>query len=493
MCVLTVWRKGSLIRQGGLSLFCMVMLAAPAAVHAMDWNVTPSLNLSETYSDNITLAPRGKEQSEFITQINPGISLAGDAARLKLKLNYRMQNLLYAKDSSRNNIRHQLLASGTATLVEDTFFVDASSSIGQRLISGTGPVPLDNVSVTGNTTDVTTFRVSPYLRHNFGSIASTEMRYSYDTVNYQAGGFNSASNTVSASLKSGPSFNQIPWGLNYRQQKIGYEGSGRPDIKFEMVTGNVSYILTRKFSLFAQGGYEQNSYAVAAAGQRPSGPFWSAGANWAPTSRTSLQASYGKRFFGTTYSFNLKHTTRRTSWQASYSQNVMTVRQMELERQFFVVANPATGNPFIDPVTGFPVLLALNVPTLTNEVFIIKRLQGTVGYNPGRNSFTLTFFDQRFEFQNNPRIDESYGGQGSWSLRLAPNTQAITTAGWQHTDFGAPLNRQNTFWNMGVGLSRNINPHLTGNVNYRYFTRDSSIGTAGYAENRIIAGLNMTF
>lgn len=486
MRVLTVWRKGS------LTLFCMAMLAAPAA-HAMDWKVTPSLNLSETYSDNITLAPRGKEQSEFITQINPGVSLTGDASRLKLNLNYRMQNLLYAKDSSRNNIRHQLFANGTATLVEDTFFVDASSSIGQRIISGAGPVPLDNVSVTGNTTDVITYRVSPYLRHNFGSAASTEVRYSYDAVNYQIGGFNSTSNTVSASLKSGPSFDQIPWGLNYRQQKIGYEGAGRPDVKFEMLTGNVSYILSRKFSLIAQGGYEQNSYAFAASGQRPSGPFWSAGANWAPTSRTSLQATYGKRFFGTTYSFNLNHTTRRTSWQASYTQNVMTVRQLEFERQFFVVANPATGNPFIDPVTGLPLLLALNIPTLTNDVFIIKRLQGTVGYNPGRNSFTLTFFDQRFEFQNNPRVDESYGGQGSWSLRLAPNTQAITTAGWQRTDFGAPLNRQNTFWNMGVGLSRNINPHLTGRVDYRYFTSDSSVAGTGYAENRIIASLNMTF
>lgn len=480
------------MQQRRLSLFCMAMLAAPA-VHAMDWNVKPSLNLSETYSDNITLAPRGKEQSEFITQINPGVSLTGDAPRLKLNLNYRMQNLFYAKDSSRNNIRHQLSANGTATLVEDTFFVDASSSIGQRLISGTGPVPLDNVSVTGNTTDVTTFRVSPYLRHNFGSTASTEMRYSYDTVNYQAGGFNSASNTVSASLKSGPSFDQIPWGLTYHKQEISYGGAGTSGPKFEMATANVSYVLTRKFSLFAQGGEEWNRYAVAAAGQRPGGSFWSAGANWAPTSRTSLQASYGKRYFGTTYSFNLNHHTRRTSWQASYSQNVMSVRQLELERRFFVIVDPATGNPFVDPVTGLPLLLALNVPTLTNDVFIIKRLQGTVGYNPGRNSFTLTFFDQRFEFQNNPRVDESYGGQGSWSLRLAPNTQAITTAGWQRTDFGAPLNRQNTFWNMGVGLSRTINPHLTGRVDYRYFTSDSSVAGTGYAENRIIASLNMTF
>ena len=312
MLVLTVWSVDSLM-QRRLSLFCMAMLATPAA-HAMDWNVKPSLNLSETYSDNIPLAPRGKEQSEFVTQINPGVSLTGDAPRLKLNLNYRMQNLFYAKDSSRNNIRHQLSANGTATLIEDTFFVDASSSIGQRLISGTGPVPLDNVSVTGNTTDVITYRVSPYLRHNFGSAASTEVRYSYDAVNYQIGGFNSTSNTISASLKSGPSFDQIPWGLNYRQQKIGSEGAGRPDVKFEMLTGNVSYILSRKFSLIAQGGYEQNSYAFAASGQRPSGSFWSAGANWAPTSRTSLQATYGKRFFGTTYSFNLNHSTRRTNW-----------------------------------------------------------------------------------------------------------------------------------------------------------------------------------
>jgi hypothetical protein len=46
---------------------------------------------------------------------------------------------------------------------------------------------------------------------------------------------------------------------------------------------------------------------------------------------------------------------------------------------------------------------------------------------------------------------------------------------------------------MGVGLSRNINPHLTGRVDYRYFTSATSVAGTGFDENRIIASLNMTF
>ena len=81
---------------------------------AAEWKITPSLDLRETYSDNIRLAPQGNEQSDFVTQINPGISLTGTGPRLKVNASYVMQNLFYAEESSRNTINHLLSANANA-------------------------------------------------------------------------------------------------------------------------------------------------------------------------------------------------------------------------------------------------------------------------------------------------------------------------------------------------------------------------------------------
>ena len=42
--------------------------------HAADWQVTPRVSMSETYTDNVTAAP-SDEQSDFITEISPGVNL----------------------------------------------------------------------------------------------------------------------------------------------------------------------------------------------------------------------------------------------------------------------------------------------------------------------------------------------------------------------------------------------------------------------------------
>jgi hypothetical protein len=73
---------------------------------AMEWKIVPGLDLKETYSDNITLAPPGNEKSDFVTQINPGISLTGTGPRLKVNARYGMQNLFYAEESNRNATKH---------------------------------------------------------------------------------------------------------------------------------------------------------------------------------------------------------------------------------------------------------------------------------------------------------------------------------------------------------------------------------------------------
>src|SRR2546423_15691081 len=75
----------------------------PASASAETWRIAPSLTVAETLTDNVNLAPDGLKRSDLITQIVPGIRIDGTGARLKLNLNYQMNNILYARESSQNN------------------------------------------------------------------------------------------------------------------------------------------------------------------------------------------------------------------------------------------------------------------------------------------------------------------------------------------------------------------------------------------------------
>src|SRR5437868_3940858 len=89
------------------TVLAVAIAHAPAAL-AAEWRVTPRLELRETYSDNIGLAPAGSEQSDFVTEVAPGIGVTATGPRLKLRANYLMRNLFYARETSGRTTQHQL-------------------------------------------------------------------------------------------------------------------------------------------------------------------------------------------------------------------------------------------------------------------------------------------------------------------------------------------------------------------------------------------------
>ena len=89
---------------------------------AGEWTFEPSVSVSETYSDNITLATSGSEQDDYVTQVNPSIKIEGKGKGLELDFDYTMQNIFYKNSTRDDDIKNQLSASGKATLVEDFFF-----------------------------------------------------------------------------------------------------------------------------------------------------------------------------------------------------------------------------------------------------------------------------------------------------------------------------------------------------------------------------------
>ncbi len=463
----------------------------PTLSWAAKWSVTPSLTLSETYTSNVNIGGVSNEQSEFITQINPAITLTGTGRRLQLDLSYNMQNVLYAKNASRNTTFHQLRAHALATLVKDALFVDTSASISQQAISLREAAPVDNLTLSNNRTDAITFHISPYLRHAFGDVATTELRYGYDKTHYEATGFGSESNSYSARITSGATFKTFPWGLGYSRRETPASKQVLSPITFETYTADLRYVASRKLTFTTSGGYENNEYGASTLQRTPSGVFWNAGLIWSPSGRTSLQASYGKRFFGNNYALRANHVTRRSTWNLSYTENVTTINMLRPESRIFMISDGA-GDVFIDPQTGLPILIAFLVPTLTNEVYISKGLQAFIGYKLKRNDFNFSLFKERRVFERSGELQRLQGANVSWALQLAPHSNLSINSGSQNIEYSLD-NQADDFWHIGMTLGHDIQRDIKGAIDFRHAVRNSNRSINESTENRITARVTVTF
>jgi hypothetical protein len=127
------------------------------------WSFVPTIRLRGTATDNVDQAPDDRARSDFITEIMPGIRIDGNGKRVKLHLDYRMDNLIYARDSSQNDLRNFLNAFGSLEAIEHFLFIDARASIDQEAISPFGPRPTDTTT-SANRTETRTYQVSPYIK-----------------------------------------------------------------------------------------------------------------------------------------------------------------------------------------------------------------------------------------------------------------------------------------------------------------------------------------
>ncbi len=506
----------------------LLMLSAAPLVHAADWTITPSISASEMYSDNIFLAPAGSQLSDFATTITPGITVNGISDRLKANMNYSLQDINYAKYSSLDYYTQQLSANGTATLVNQTLFLDAGASISQQPLYLAGPMGLGNSSANGNLANVTTTSVSPYVTHRFGSFATGLVRYTHQTMDmsqagpsnvngytggYGLGMFNSTTDTALATLNSGSDFNNLLWGLNLSNSNINY--AGMPPMTLAQYAANLGYLITPRFKVIATAGIEDDNYAYI--GQNPRSNFWSLGFAWDPSVRTKLEVTEGERFFGRTHSLKFTHYTRMTSWNASYSQDVTTM-MMQQTVQPSVTLDQMLQSQIPDPVArqqAVQSLLAALGPQgmlfaqniMTNQIMLVKTFKASAALTLQRDTFLATFFNtksaplqQGVNFLPGPygtynflNMDQ-YGGTLSWNKQLNPLLSANANINTMYFTFpGQTLQeKMNSFT---AGLSRKLGPKLNGNLMLRHQTMDSTPAGIGYSfsENAVIASLMYLF
>ncbi len=496
------------------SLIAILTTQLCSLAYGGEWAIAPKISVNESYSDNVQRASSSNERSDTITEINPGISIHGEGARLKLDFDYMLQKLSYARDNNANTTNHQLQAVANAELVKRMFFLDVNSTLRQEDTSYRGRISDDNVAINNSRGETFVASVSPVFRHHFGRYADYEVRYTFDTIDNEGDVEDSDANRMNLQISSGRYFSRMPWGLSYSTNKVTSDSAA--DTAFEKISADVRYMINRKFSVTLNLGRDKNDYSTSL-GQDNSGSSWRTGVIWTPSSRTSLAVGYGERFFGSNFYFDLSHRSKRTAWSASYKEDITTRREQQLER-LLIPLEDAFGDPIIDPVTGESVEIPADRLLQTEDVQVTKSFKGSMAVAGRKNNLNVDVHHQRRAAQQ--RV---YGGSVSIGRKLNRKSSLGLSTSWQRSEsqtdhtvdtirdvgltYGFNLFRnvngnlicehvrsnEDTIENVGLTFDFRIINDVNGNLAYKHVRSDTDQANNSYKENRFSAGLTVSF
>lgn len=495
------------------------LLCAPAA--RADWKFTPTLDLRETWTDNVALREDALKKSLFVTEVTPGFRLRHKGPRLVLNARYQLQYFAFSDSdvAGTNRSARSGRADLRANLVDELFYVDASGGVSQQGISPFGQLlTQDNNYASANRTEVTTWRISPYLVHRFGARANAELRYTHDEVDAGRVGLgNTEGDSLSLRINSGPAFRQLGWGVQLSQQKIHDRLAADTEIK--TANANVRYRIARTVDLNAALGYDKYDYQ--ALGGENGGRAWSTGFTWTPSLRTSLQASFGRRYYGPSRSLTALHRSRHTVWSINYSDSVMSTRAnfllpatidtaSLLDRLFTPnYADAAERARAVEEYirsTGLPPSLSENVNFFSNRYALQKQLRASMAYKRSRTSTVLSLYRVKRDMLSVRESDSPLLGSSSNTIndntsqdgfnatlnyRLTPRTYLNLVGDIMHNESLSTgiRSRSNA---VRFAMRHQLRSRMSGTIELRHIEGNTAL-LAGrpYTENAVAASLSM--
>jgi len=496
---------------GAFSVLAALTLAAPA--HAVDWLFEPRVGAFTTYTDNVNQSSVN-EESAFILGASPGFTLRTKGSRrVEATIDYSLTGVVRSAGDDDSDLFHNLNAAGTAELAEDFFFIDAGARVSQELISVLGS-QADAVVNTSNRTTTGSFDISPYIKQRFSTFADLEARYTlYGSLFDEDVATDLLTNQFDVTLDSGTRFNDLNWGLGYTYRDVSARDTNTlsDSYVYQRADLTLGYALTRKFRLIGSLGQERLDFEVLNENDFDD-TVWSAGFSWAPSRRTSIEATAGQRFYGDTYSLLGRYRTRTSAWTASYVEDISDISRTQLTQTnlyLFLCPGAAPTDPAQFVFSQFPVLPAPGcqflgvqpslIPSIAEGLYVSKTFRAGVNWGVKKVTYSIDASDvRRIYLLQDEAEDRSQNISATVNYRMTPLTSMFGNLGLSWTEdagtlSGLGFDREDELFSFTLGLNHRFAADLTGALTFRHFQRDSNDPTAEYTENNITASANMSF
>lgn len=449
--------------------------------------IEPRLDWAVQYADNINLDADGGENA-FGIEAAPGIYASYRSDRLTGAADYSLIGRLW-DDSDLNDVTQRLQTNGRWFALPELLSFDAEASYSDAVIDYRQGGNYGGLGVfnQANLTDRATFAVGPTLRKRFKDV-EFQASYSYGRVWYLDddtsdaplpvlgvyGTDDSVDQIADVSLGLVPGNGKLTGRAFYTWQHSDFEQS--IPYEFERAGLEAGYELTRTLAFVGDVGKESDLDASTTAGGLDS-DFWSAGLLWSPDSRTSAEARYGERFFGSSYLVSIRHTARFLEFTASYSEAPeIETRQLSLG-QF----DPGNLPPVGDPGTDFGRFNA--------SPYVLTDARAGVSANGRRTNLSLeVFYVQRDYLRDLAGGEEGTGVTVSASREFASNVSMDLEA-W-YTDYS-----RDSYIGQDISLveatqeydtqfivrgNREFGPRLSASLEAGYFHRAGTIAYDGW-------------
>jgi uncharacterized protein (PEP-CTERM system associated) len=371
------------------------------------WRIEPIVTGDFTFTNNVDLSPAATRKSDFVTTITPGVRIDEKGAHSSLAGTILLPVVLYARTDERDSVRPEAHIHGMLELYPRLFFVDGSIQVSQEYFSPFGARPQNIVNVTDNRYTAQSFRISPYLKGETGTYAyglrdnntwtnenrtptTTERAYTNEIFGY---------------MRRTPQ--PLGWGVDYDRSDTRFTGQ-QPFIT-EIGRGSVIWRPEPQWELTVSGGYEDNRYPFADF----AGATYGIGVQWHPTSRTSVDARWEHRFFGSSYLLSLDHRTPLSVWTFRVARDITSYPQQLArlagapEISTFLntlfssrIPDPAARQQLIDLLIrerALPPALFGPISVYHQQITLEESIDATVGLLGARNTIFIRPFWLRSE------------------------------------------------------------------------------------------------
>ncbi len=478
-------------RTVGAALCGLLGLASGSgALLAGDWTITPFIGVSETYSDNANLAnDDGDRNSDLISQITPGLRIRGSGGRTSLNLNF-IHRQLFFKNTDQDQSTQNLEANGQIEIWDRVAFIDGTASLSRQLIDARNAVSDSAAGQVNNRTDVRTLDLSPFFLHHFGTWVETETRYRFSDVGISSDAA-ADTRTFSESFRasSGRRFQRLRWSLAVNRFKETRDNAS-PSIKSLTVDNDYTYAWDRKISILAGVGYEDIDDGTL--NEQPQGVTWNAGLAFNPSRRTSLRATFGRRFDSSNFAFDGTHElSQRTSVRANFTETLQT-SQRRIDQDLSFIGTDVDGN-LIDLRTGLPFTTRNDAFGLQTETFRQRRFSAALTGSRKRNRFNLSGFWEERETDLTRTDDTVIGVAANLSRNLTRRATATVSLAYRNSKFGGTDDRTDNIYTVSGNLTYQMFRNASAILSYSRTQRNSDADVDDLTENSVVLSLRREF
>lgn len=499
-------RRGTRLRLAG-ALFA----TASAQALAQSTVIEPGIEARFVATTNANAGVTGADpQRDVILEVRPNLYLRSRGAGLTVDGSVGLTASHYQQGAQRSRILPDGRLDLNAAIVERTLFVDAGFSSFRTSINPFGP---QSEFGSTNTSSTSVYRLSPYLERSFtptlSALARTDVQATHGFGDEAATSAARNSRTLrnTARLEQRP----LPVGAKaeFTSEKTTYSSSGVTPLDTRTARVMLTAAPTTDLEIGIFTGKERTATPFETRSDPARGGFF----DWRPTSRTSLTAEFGKRYFGNDWDASFRH--RRPGFAiALASSRTLTSSPLQTTGEALpglLDSMLTTRIPNVDDRAaavrdlinslGLPSGTLQGIELFAQQALIEQRNSASLAWNNQRNTLSLTGFYTRNEALPTALLagldagqSRQYGAQLDFARRLdAEWSGNLGAARSQLYGLGNTLgavSKQTTF---RLDLIYNSSRRSAVTLGLRRNLFDSSVPLDSSNETAAFAGVRMRF